>query len=117
MNKLIKIRLFESEEDYEKIARKKQGGKAFKRALIERNELVNKSCKELNLDNAKVLYAEDLKSVKHKSRGKIRKKFTNKLQRWVYSKVLEKLILLCEEEGIPPQFIGEYGLDALQPVL
>lgn len=85
---------------YEKIARKKQGGKAFKRALIERDELVNTSCKALSLDNVKELFAEDLKAVKHKSKGKIRKKFNSKLQRWVYRDVLGKLTMLCEEAGI-----------------
>lgn len=97
---------------YEKIARKTQGSKGFKRALIERDELVNTSCKALNLDNVKELYAEDLKGVKHKSKGKIRKSFNNKLQRWEYPKVLEKLTMLCEEAGIsfkkvPPQYTSQ----------
>jgi IS605 OrfB family transposase len=85
---------------YEKIARKKQGSKAFKRALIERDELVNTSCKALALDGIKELFAEDLKGVKHKSKGKICKKFNNKLQRWTYRDVLNKFTLLCEETGI-----------------
>ncbi|MDO9463722.1 MAG: transposase [bacterium] len=85
---------------YEKIARKKQGSKAFKRALIERNELVNVSCKALDLDNVKELFAEDLKNVKHKTKGKICKKFNNKLQRWTYRGVLDKLSMLCEETGV-----------------
>jgi len=97
---------------YEKITNKKQGSKAFKQALVERNELVNTSCKKLNLDDVKVLYAEDLKNVKHKSKGKIRKKFNSKLQRWVYSGVLNKLSMLCEERGIlfikiPPQYTSQ----------
>ena len=85
---------------YEKIVRKKQGSKAFKRALIERDELVNTSCKALDLDNVKELFAEDLKGVKHKSKGKIYKKFNNRLSRWTYPKVLGKLSMLCEEAGI-----------------
>jgi len=147
---------------YEKIACKKQGSKAFKRALTERDEIINKSCKSINLNNTNILYAEDLKNVKHKSKGSIRKKFNNKLQRWSYPKVLNKFAMLCEEKGIafkkvPPQYtsqrcskcgvirklnrkgetykcacglfidadynaamnillIGEYGLDALQPI-
>ena len=97
---------------YEKIARKKQGSKAFKRALIERNEIVNTSCKMLSLGDVKELYAEDLKGVKHASKGKIRKKFNNKLQRWTYPKVLEKFTLICEEAGIlfkkvPPQYTSQ----------
>jgi len=97
---------------YEKIANKKQGSKAFKRALIERNEIVNTSCKLLDLNNVKELFAEDLKGVKYKSKGRIRKKFNNKLQRWVYKDVLNKLIMLCEETGvlfkkIPPQYTSQ----------
>ena len=85
---------------YEKITRKNQGSKAFKRALIERDELVNVSCKALDLDNVKELYAEDLKGLKHKTKGRIRKKFNCKLSRWAYPRVLNKLTMLCEESGI-----------------
>lgn len=97
---------------YKKIARKQQGSKAFKRALIERDEQVNVACKTLDLSNINVLYAEDLKSVKKDSKGKIRKKFNNKLQRWTYSNVLSKLSMLCEEEGVefiklPPQYTSQ----------
>jgi len=97
---------------YGKISRKKQGSKAFKRALIERDEIVNSSCKALDLDNVKELFVEDLKNVKHKSKGKIRKKFNNKLQRWTYRDVLGKLTMLCEESGIlfkkiPPQYTSQ----------
>jgi len=88
---------------YEKISRKKQGSKAFNQALIERDELINKACKQLDLNNTNVLYAEDLKSVKHGSKGKIHKSFMNKLQRWSYSKVLNRLSMLCDESGI--QFV------------
>ena len=97
---------------YEKTVRKKQGSKAFKRALIERDEIVNVSCKTLGLNNVKELFAEDLKNVKHKSKGRIFKKFNNKLQRWSYSEVLNKLTMLCEEAGIlfrkiPPQYTSQ----------
>ena len=97
---------------YKKISCKKQGSKAFKRALIERNEKINIACKQLELDDVKTLYAEDLKNVKKNSRGKIRKHFNNKLQRWAYPKVLEKLAMLCEENGVdfvklPPQYTSQ----------
>ena len=42
----------------------------------------------------------DLKGVKHKSKGRIRKKFNNKLQRWSYPKVLDKLSRLTDEQGV-----------------
>ena len=97
---------------YEKITSKKQGSKAFKRALVERDELVNVSCKTLDLSNVKELYAEDLKGVKHKSKGRIRKKFNCKLARWVYPRVLNKLAMLCEESGVlfkkvPPKYTSQ----------
>lgn len=83
---------------YEKISKKKQGSKAFKRALIERDNEINRLINTLNLDPIKEIVAENLKSVKHKS--KFSKKFNNKLQRWVYTKCLNKLAMLCEENRI-----------------
>jgi len=35
-----------------------------------------------------------------KRNGRFRKSFNNKLQRWSYSKVLNKLALVCEELGL-----------------
>lgn len=91
----------EMERIYEKIARKRQGSKAFKRALIERdnkiNEIINKN---LDLSNVKILKVEDLKNVKKNSHGRIRRKFNNKLQRWSYPKVIDKLKRACEEEAV-----------------
>jgi IS605 OrfB family transposase len=84
---------------YEKISRKKQGSKAFKRALKERDNKINESVNLLPFDELKMIVAEDLKNVKHKSKGKIYKKFNNKLQRWSYLKVLDRLSLKCEERG------------------
>lgn len=86
---------------YNKISRKRQGSKAFKRSLIERDNKINEVInKELNLENVKELVVENLKSVKKDSKGKIRKSFNNKLQRWSYPKVLAKLSMICEEIGI-----------------
>ena len=42
----------------------------------------------------------NLKNVKHKSKGKIRKEFNNKLQRWTYPKILKKLEMMSEESGV-----------------
>ncbi len=88
------------ESVYEKISRKKQKSKAFKRALTERDNKINESINLIPFHEIKEIVAEDLKNVKHKSKGRIRKKFNNKLQRWSYSKVLNILSLRCEEFGI-----------------
>jgi IS605 OrfB family transposase len=85
---------------YEKIARKKQGSKAFDRALIERDQKINQTINQIDLAQVKTLVVEDLKSVKSGSRGRMRKDFNNKLQRWSYPKVLGKLQSVCEVQGI-----------------
>jgi len=85
---------------YEKIAQKKQGSKAFKRALIERDNLINQSLNKLSFHDVREVVCEDLKNVKRGSKGKIRKKFNNKLQRWSYPKVLSKLSRLTDEHKV-----------------
>lgn len=88
------------ESKIEKISRKQQGSKAFKRALIERNEYINTELKNIDYNNLNVIVVEDLKDVKKGSKGKIRKSFNNKLQRWVYAKTLNRLEQLCELNGV-----------------
>ena len=97
---------------YAKISNKKQGSNAFKKALTERDEAINIACKQLDMEGVNVLYVEDLKSVKHETKGKLRKQFVNKLQRWSYPKVLGKLSMLCEEQGVemirvPPAYTSQ----------
>lgn len=88
------------EQCYEKIARKKQGSKAFKKGLKERDNLINQSLNHFDTNDVRELVVEDLKNVKKESKGKLCKKFNNKLQRWSYPKVLAKLQHLTEEAGI-----------------
>lgn len=89
----------ELEEVYKKISRKKQGSKAFKRALIERDNLTNKAVNDFFKEHSDVkdIVCEKLKYVKYKS--KFSKKFNNKLQRWSYTKTLNKLEQLSEVKG------------------
>jgi len=94
-----------------KIARKKRGSKAYERALKERDNEVNRLInKELDLSNVKILKVEALKNVKKDS--KFSKKFNNKLQYWVYRKILDKLERVCEQEAvqlfhIPPAYSSQ----------
>ena len=96
----------ELEEVYKKISRKKQGSKAFKRALIERDNLTNKAVKNFYLNHKEVkdVICEKLKFVKHKS--KFSKKFNNKLQRWSYTKTLNRLELLGQVKGFNVIYIN-----------
>ncbi|MBF0337817.1 MAG: transposase [Nitrospirae bacterium] len=90
----------ELQNKIENISRKLQKSKGFNRALIERNEYINKEIKQIKLDNVKEMVVEDLKNVKHGTKGKIRKEFNNKLQRWVYSYFLNRLEQHCEVVGV-----------------
>ncbi len=83
-----------------KISGKKQGSKNFLRALKERDIFINRICNSLPLKDTATLIVEDLKSVKYKSKGRLSKKFNNRLQRWTYPKILEKLARRCEEAGV-----------------
>lgn len=90
------------ERIYDKIARKRQGSKAFKRSLVERNNKINQSLNKIDMSNIKEVVCEDLTGIKQnvRKKKKITKKFNNKLQRWSYSKVLSKLTLMTEEMGL-----------------
>lgn len=103
------------DKTYEKIARKKQGSKAFKRALIERDQKINRIInKELDLKDVKEVRVENLKNLKKNiaKERRFRKEFRNKYQRWVYRQVLEKLARICEENRvlftkIPPAYTSQ----------
>jgi len=86
------------ENQYLKISKKKQGSKNFKQSLVERDKLINQELNKLDLSQINQIVIEDLKNVKNKS--KLNKKFNNKLQRWTYPKVFNKLERLCQENGI-----------------
>ena len=86
------------EQVYERIANKKQGSNNFKQLLTYRDHQINEIVNSIDLSNIKELKIEDLKNVKYKS--KFSRKFNNKLQRWVYSKVISKLERFCEENSV-----------------
>lgn len=88
----------EMEKIYEKISRKEQGSKRFKRALRERDSMIGYYCNQLHLEEVNCLMVEDLLNVKHKS--VFSHKVNNKLQRWSYRKTLDKLSFICQEGGI-----------------
>ena len=68
--------------------------------MIERDNKINQSINLIDFSNIKEIVVEDLKNVKKNSKGRIRKSFNNKLQRWSYSRVLNKLSMICEDFGV-----------------
>jgi IS605 OrfB family transposase len=103
------------DETYGKIARKRQGSKAFKRALRERDQTINRIInQELDLSNIKEVRVEDLKDLKKgiAKNKRFRKEFRNKYQRWIYRQVLSKLARKCEENrvlftSVPPAYTSQ----------
>ena len=82
----------------EKIQRKKQGSKGFKRALAERNDYISKTVKELPLEGVNTLVIEHLKGLKNGRR--FTKKFQAKFQRWTYPTLVKRLKLTAERQGV-----------------
>lgn len=101
---------------YQKISTRKQGSKGFKRTLRERDLLKNQACNKLVDDNKdlSVLVMENLKRVKHRTKvdKRLSTKLMNKLQRWTYSKVVNKLEMLSETKcfriiKVPPAYTSQ----------
>jgi len=84
----------------EKISRKKQGSKAFYRALKERDEYINREVKKIKLSDLKGIVVENLKGIKKRTKEKVARKVMNKLQRWTYPYFLRRLEQACEVVGV-----------------
>lgn len=82
----------------EKIQRKRQGSKDFKRALIERDEYVNRVVKEVPLKGTKTLIVEALHGLKNGKR--FRRKFQARFQRWTYPRLIQRLKFTSERRGV-----------------
>ena len=87
-----------------KIQRKQQGSKSFKRALKERDDYINKTVKELPLSN---YILENIKNIKKdtKKKKRLSKEFRSKFQRWTYRSLLRRIHLKSEVDGVHCQII------------
>lgn len=78
----------------EKMCKKKKGSKAFKRSQDHRNNFVNWSINNLNLDNINEIKLEDIKNIGFKSsRSRI-------LSHWTNTLIRDKVISICELNGV-----------------
>jgi putative transposase len=83
------------ENIYNKISRKKQGSKSFKKILTYRDNEINRLCNSIDTSDVSKIIIEDLNNVKHK-----KKYYTNKIQRWSYRKTIDKIARMSEIKGI-----------------
>ncbi len=81
-----------------KIDRKVRGSKAHKRALIERDELVNRAVKGLLQNDVSRIVLEDLRGIK--TRSKLGRDMNRKLSYWTYARFVSRLKDRCEVVGV-----------------
>ena len=86
----------------DKIQRKEQGSKAFKKALKERNYYINRTVKKLPFTNAKTVVMENIKDIKRntKKERRLKKEFRSKFQRWTYPRLFSRVNQLCELNSV-----------------
>lgn len=78
----------------EKISRRKKASQGFKQATEHRNNFLNWSINQLNLDNVREVKREDIKNLR---RGKNTSRF---LSHWTYAAIFGKLDSYCESQGV-----------------
>lgn len=91
-----------------KILRKQQNSKAYKRALRERNIFINKVINKLPWNKLGILCYENLCNLTKGKKGKLRKykKFRVKQQHWIFRKVISRILMKCEENRVRPIYVN-----------
>ena len=98
----------EIEKLMNKIQTKKQGSKAFNRALKERDYYVNRTVKFLNWQELKAIIMENIKNIKQntKKQRRLNKQFRTKFPRWTYAQLLKRIKLTAETAGVHVQLVN-----------
>lgn len=98
----------EIEKLMDKIQRKQQNSKAFKRALKERDYYISRIVKTLNWNELKTIVMEKIKDIKQntKKERRLNKQFRSKFQRWTYSQLLKRIKLTAEATGVHLQLVN-----------
>jgi transposase len=77
-----------------KLASKKKGSRAFSRAQAHRNNFINWSLNQLNLDNIKEIRLEKVWNIGYKS------KTSRLMQHWTNTLIRDKVESICAETGV-----------------
>jgi len=62
--------------------------------------LIGRELKKIDFSALQVLCIENLKWVKHQTRGKFSRVFNRRLSHWLYAYTVSVLVRICEEQGI-----------------
>lgn len=100
-----------------KILRKTKNSKAYKRALKERDNYVNRIINLLPWNSLGILCYENLKNIKKESRGRRKyKRFRVKQQYWIVGKVISRILVKCEENRVRPIYVNPKNTSRNCPV-
>jgi IS605 OrfB family transposase len=82
--------------------------RTFKKREKNTHKTITNKCfellKKLDLSKISSLVVEDLKYVKHKTRGKFSREHNRRLSHWLYAKVINWFTMRCEEQGVQLQY-------------
>jgi putative transposase len=94
-----------------KINNKQTNSKAYKRAIIETKEYVNKTIKQLDLTSVKSIVIEDLRKIKHTNsrKQKLTKSFKRIIHHWPCGQTINKLKEICELLGVQVITVNLYN--------
>lgn len=91
----------------EKILRKKKNSKAYKKALRERDNLINQEVNKLPWEDIGTLCYENLLNLtKGKNKLRKNKRLRVKQQHWTYRKVISRILMKCEENRVRPVYVN-----------
>ena len=77
-----------------KMSKQKKGSKAFGRSQTHRKNFINWTINQLDFSKVKELRREDIKDLR---KGKRTSRF---LSSWVYTKIVDKVDMKCEDQGV-----------------
>jgi transposase len=77
-----------------KLARKKKGSKAFKKAQDHRKNFINWEINQLNLGSTKTVNLEKVVNIRYKSKS------SRLMSHWTNTLIRDKLTRVCEESGV-----------------
>ena len=83
---------------YKKVITKKKNSKSYRKALLERDNLIRMYVNQIDFDGVGTICVEDLCNVKYKSN--YFHKVNDLMARWTYRPLLDRIEMTCEAKGI-----------------
>ncbi len=97
----------------ESVRRIRSFKKRQKHTHKEAEDLIGHALKQIDWSNIRVLCIENLKYVKHHTRGTFSRKHNRRLSHWLYASIVDLLERYCEEHGVKlekksPAYTSQY---------